>query len=563
MRFSSAAFREVREWGSRAIVLLCLLIASGVRAQSVFDLRSAGPGGVSWVPAVQNQSNLGDCWTFATTTALNSNLLLNGYLPTSNVAPPIAVSSWHLSAYNGAAQNTFSDDENYNGIAGGDNWMTTSYYTRGQGEWTIPQAQTGSSYISTMGGGPVLNSSNALNPFPLTAVNNGDNLASYLPPVNQSPGFTVTGAYYFDQPLSGRSDAQQISVVKSALQQFGALATYMYAGGLKENGHDTSVFQYSDALGYEYAYYPSNPLTDTSDHVVTIIGWDDNVIIPQADGSENTGGWIVQNSWGAWGGTLARDDGTFYASYEDPFIGKQGVTAFTAVPAGIYNPVVLQNELGPTYATGNWGTETNRNPQGDIPSGMGIIDSSRSTEALTQLVTTSDGTLLALGLTSVDAQVGNSKTVTVSIYDGLTMTNGEATFGDLLETQTFTFLQNGYTLFDLNTPIVFTLGQTLAIQVDYNGSPIPYVWQAAALNGVAAPTDLTFFYDSGSSEWEDFGTFSSSGANDTYSGIFTLKGITAIPEPSSVILLALASGGFLLAVRWPRRRPQGWGSGQA
>lgn len=538
------------------IAMILGLVLPGLRGQSVYDLRSAGPGGVSLVAAVQNQSNLGDCWTFATTTALDSNLILNGYLPTSTVAPPISISSWHLSAYNGAAENTFSDNSNYNGIEGGDNWMTTSYYTRGQGAWTIPQAPTGPGYISTMGGGPVLNSANPLNPFPLAAVENGDDLASSLPPVNQTPAFTVTGAYYFDQPLSGRSDAQQITTVKAALQQYGALATYMYAGGYKENGHDVSVFQYDESLGYEYAYNPTNPVTVPSDHVVTIIGWDDTVVIPQGAGNPDaTGGWIVQNSWGAWGGTLARDDGTFYASYNDPFTGKQGVTAFTAVPAGIYSPFVLQNELGPTYATGNWGTDTNRNPQGDIPSGMGIIDASRSSQALSQLTATSDGLLLALGLTSLDAQSGNSKNVTVRIYDGLTMNAGEAVFGTLLNSETFVFEENGYTLFDLNTPINLTNGQVLTILVDYNGSAVPYVWQAAALNGVAAPTDLTYFYDTTLNLWQDFGTFSSSGVNDDYTGIFTIKGLMAIPEPSTWILLAGSLGGLLLFRRVRRALP--------
>ena len=282
--------------------------------------------------------------------------------------------------------------------------------------------------------------------------------------------------------------------------------------------------------------------------MVTIIGWDDNVEIPQGN-STATGGWIVQNSWGAWGGTLARDDGTFYASYDDPFIGKQGVTGFTAVPAGTYSPYVLQNELGPTYATGNWGTDTNRNPEGDIPSGMGIIDSTRATQALSQLTATSDGQLLALGLTSLDAQSGFSKNATISIYDELVMNGGVATFGDLLATQTFTFAENGYTLFDLDTPINLTSGQALTVLVDYGGSSIPYVWQAAALNGVAAPTGLTYFYDSASNLWQDFGTFSSSGDNDDHTGIFSVKGVMAIPEPSTWALLLMALGGALLAGR--------------
>jgi len=517
-----------------AAVTLLTLAAPALRAQTTYDLRTAGPGGVSWVPEVQNQSNLGTCWAFATTTALDSNLIKNGYLPTATTAPAMDLSVWHLIAYNGAAENTFGDNGNYNGFVGGDNWMTTSYYTRGQGAWTIPGATTGPDYISTMGGGPVLVASNTLNAFPQEKVNNGENLASKLPPVSQTPGYTVTGAYYFDQPGSGRSDADQVLAVKSALQQYGALATYMYAGSFKESGHDESVFQYDETLGYEYTYNPTNK---ASDHVVTIIGWDDTVQIPQGSGTA-TGAWIVQNSWGAWGGTVQRDDGTFYAAYNDPYIGKQGVTAFTAT-AGKYSPVVLQNEVGPTYATGNWGTANNRSPSGDLPSGMGIIDGSHSDTALSKLTATSDGLLLALGLTSLDAQAGDAKMVTITIYDGVTIVDGQAVFGDLLDTENFTFLENGYTLFDLDNPITLTLGQQLAIMVDYNGSSVPYVWQAEALDGQAAPTDLTYFFDHSNSQWEDFGTFHGTGTDDAYTGIFTLKGLMAIPEPGAAALLAL------------------------
>ncbi len=38
-----------------------------------------GPAASSWVAAVQNQSLMGDCWTFASATAIDSNLLKNGY----------------------------------------------------------------------------------------------------------------------------------------------------------------------------------------------------------------------------------------------------------------------------------------------------------------------------------------------------------------------------------------------------------------------------------------------------------------------------------------------------
>jgi len=529
----------------------------------VFDLRDAGPGGDSWVPAIQDQSNLGDCWSFATTTALDSDLIMNGYLPTSTTPPAMSISSWHLSAYNGAPENTISGGGAYNGIVGGDVWMTTSYYTRGQGSWPIPGASTGPSDISQMGGGIILNSNNPNNPFPLAAVQNDDNLASKLPPVSQAPGFTLTGAYYFDQyDQSGtavRTVAQQEAAVKGALQQFGALATYMYAGGYTLNGHDDSVFHFSntDGLGYTYEYDPSN---NAAEHVVTIIGWDDNIVIPEPTlanpTATETGAWIVQNSWGAWGGTTTVNDGTFYAPYNDPFIGVQGVTAFTAVPAGKYSPYVLQNELGPTYEGGNWGSDTHPNTVGNVPTGFGILPTSRvdipslitltgsSSIAVSNLTITSPQTLLALGLESVDAQVGASKPVMVSLYGGFNASGSlTSAFGTLLQTDTFTFPQEGYTVFDLSTPLLLTSGEILTVEVDYEGSELPYVWQSSAQgNGITdAPTGLSYFYDATTDEWQDFADFTGvDWYNDKYAGVFSVKGLVAVPEPTmSGALMAL------------------------
>ncbi len=77
---------------------------------------------------------------------------------------------------------------------------------------------------------------------------------------------------------------------------------------------------------------------------------------------------------------------------------------------------------------------------------------------------------------------------------------------------------------------------------------MPYVWQAAAL-GQAAPVGLTYFYDLTTGEWQDFGTFTGSGSNDDYTGVFSVKGLMAVPEPGTWALLALGLGAVLIARR--------------
>jgi len=459
-------------------------------------------------------------------------------------APSIALSSWALSVYNGAPQNTASDDYNYNGIAGGDNWMATSYFNRGQGVWSIPGAASNDN-INVMSGGPVLVSNNPLNAFPLSDVNNGQNLSNSIPPSDQAPAYTLTAAYYFDQPGSGRSTTQNIAAVQQAITTYGAVATYMYAGGYTVNRHDVQVFQWDAAGGYEYSYDPS---ANASDHVVTIIGWNNNITLP---GQSSPGAWIVQNSWGAWGGTSSSNDGTFYAPYTDPYIGQQGVTAYKAIPAGKYSPIVLQNELGPTWAAGNWGAGNGDNSN-DVASGMGIISSTNSSSiALSKLTVSTQSLMIGVGLYSLDSQLGNTKSVTVNFYDGFTVFHGIGSPGDLLESQSFTFAQAGYSVFDLNTPLSLTPGEILSIEVNYNGSDIPYVWQTASNGGTNAPTDLTYFQDT-NGNWVDFATYTQGSTyDDQYPGIFSVKGLMAVPEPSAYLLLGL---GLVVAICIHRKR---------
>lgn len=80
--------------------------------------------------------------------------------------------------------------------------------------------------------------------------------------------------------------------IKKAILKYGSVSTSMYYN---------DKYLYS---GYKYYYNGS----EDSDHAVTIVGWDDTMII-----AGYTGAWIVKNSWGPdWG-----NNGYFYVSYYD------------------------------------------------------------------------------------------------------------------------------------------------------------------------------------------------------------------------------------------------------
>lgn len=198
-----------------------------------FDLRTAGIGGTSLVSAVQNQGALGDCWTFSSATAIDSNLLLKGLLPTSTTPPPIQISSWHIASRNGAAEwleynentHTYSaDDGSHNW--GGFHWMMLGYLTRGRGEWTVPDIVPGYT-VETMGAGPVFISNDPNNNYPLEAIRYEQSLAPHVPQADQPIAFQVRSIQFLDQSTSGRSDAEQILAVKNALMNTGAVITIM------------------------------------------------------------------------------------------------------------------------------------------------------------------------------------------------------------------------------------------------------------------------------------------------------------------------------------------------
>jgi C1A family cysteine protease len=86
----------------------------------------------------------------------------------------------------------------------------------------------------------------------------------------------------------------QIDEVKNAIYNYGPVSMAYY--------HTTDP-SYWDGNTY---YYPD--CYQSANHLVTAVGWDDDIAHPEGGGS---GAWIIKNSWGTdWG-----DDGYFYLCY--------------------------------------------------------------------------------------------------------------------------------------------------------------------------------------------------------------------------------------------------------
>lgn len=132
-------------------------------------------------------------------------------------------------------------------------------------------------------------------------------------PFNNGLNRSYDGALAYDDAVhimdaEFLTDATQI---KQAILDNGAVGVEMYYGSENLN-YDTSA--YYDATG-----------SNSGNHAVTIVGWDDNYKKENFSGDyswlhtpNSDGAWIAQNSYGSkWG-----DKGYFYISYEDKSLGN-------------------------------------------------------------------------------------------------------------------------------------------------------------------------------------------------------------------------------------------------
>lgn len=131
--------------------------------------------------------------------------------------------------------------------------------------------------------------------------------------------------------LPVRSMGEDYAYIREAVYKYGALYASMY---WSDNNYDFSSRTY---------YYPGR----STNHAVTIVGWDDSVQVASAPGP---GAFIVKNSWGTgWG-----DSGFFYISYYDGSLGASAIAAMIDRPDPLlkFDRIYSYDPLGRTSSTG-------------------------------------------------------------------------------------------------------------------------------------------------------------------------------------------------------------------
>ena len=235
------------------------------------------------VTPAKNQNPYGTCWSFATTSAMETSMIKNGYKALEDVD----YSELHL-AYFAHTRNSFTGDgenvtsENYGYYGGGNTVIAAQYLAGWQG--MVDESD-----------------------FP-------------YPPADKN--YTIPeSARYLSKAHLQDFYVLNSGAVKQAIMDYGSVVVSFYDDNQYFSGN---------------AYYRGIQGSSTN-HAVTIVGWDDNYALSNFSSlskkPKNPGAWIVKNSWGKnWG-----DNGYFYLSYEEPSMAN--FVAFNAESANNYDVI--------------------------------------------------------------------------------------------------------------------------------------------------------------------------------------------------------------------------------
>lgn len=452
-------------------------VRASVPLPKTYDARDYGQA-----TSVKNQDPWGSCWSFsAVATAESQYKQING--------SEADLSEAHLVEF-------FYNDNSYS-------------YSDLAGDYTVPLTDTkedqgGNGVFTTWGlarWNGVANEATHSSMKYSTAASAGS--------INIADTYAFTDAMHLENAywISGKDKNN----IKRAIMEYGAAGiSYFYDADFDSYGNP-----YYDG---DTVYY--NPYYSSSNHAVTVVGWDDN--FPRTafkntydnwfwaqygwgyDLPKKNGAWLIKNSWGEEYG----DDGYFWISYEDKSIVNSTVFAYDFENADNYD----------------------NNYQYDGSSGVRYMSTNGAAAVYTADMGSSNyQTLDAVGV----GFASTSNSYTVKIYKDLKDVT-KPTSGTLITTQKGKSSFEGYYTIELDEPVALEKGETFAVVIELAKTG-KFFADVSYTNGNWIRFETTenlgeTFYKSGSS-WKDAAVIDStmrikaftSNANSTITATKTIQ----------------------------------------
>lgn len=246
------------------------------------------------LPSVRNQGKWGTCWAHSSICSVETNMIKKGLADKSQVD----YSERHLS-YFAHKRNTALGD--------GVDSYDTEYGWYGGGNYRISTFQLAGWYGAA-----------SESDYPYSSYGNMEDLDES---VRSTSVCHLTDANTLNTPEE----------IKSAVMKNGSVICSYYSDDVSIDNKNYAV------------YHTENPGTN---HLVSIVGWDDEYKTSNFSGSTNgstpasDGAWLCRNSWGAaWG-----NNGYFWISYEDATVGY--FCSFEAEPADNYDNIYQYDGAG-------------------------------------------------------------------------------------------------------------------------------------------------------------------------------------------------------------------------
>jgi PGF-CTERM protein len=376
---------------------------------SSFDWRDSGN-----VTPVKDQDPCGTCWIFGTTSVLESAVLINEGAECNFSEQGVALCVDRSWTY-------LYDDADDPCGAGGWSWLASEVFIK---KGSVPES---------------------CNPYNTTALKcDGSCVCDGCAPVKRVDGYRLV-----------TNNGPEIDVIKNAVHDHGPVTMTFY---WHSSGNYTNA-----TWGTIYDYYPG---PESTNHLVSIIGWNDSVPHPDPDHG-GTGAWIVKNSWGTgWG-----NGGYFYLAYNSSCVQEIAYLE--------YKDPVPDEEL--LY----W-------DEAGFVDAAGYVDSN----AWVASVFTADQ---YGNLTHVDFwTTSNNAEYETYVWDGY--------FGNELANQTGICQEFGYYSIPLTAPIPMDAGQQFTIGVNMSTPGYGYPVAVEYKYGGANPpiqSNVSFVRHSSSDHWMD------------------------------------------------------------